>query len=51
MFAAEVGNCCGIVEEVAWEGLGDAGDGEGEGWGWGGGGGHGWVGGLEVGED
>lgn len=51
MFASEKGDGGGVVEEVAFEVLGDTGDGEGEGWGGRGGGGHGWVGGLGVGED
>ncbi len=53
MFASEPGDGGGVIEEVALEALGDAGDGEGEGWGWGGvsGRGHGWGRGLGVRED
>lgn len=47
VLAAEPGDGGGVVEEVALQALGDAGDGEGEGWGGMGGGWHGWFGGGE----
>ncbi len=51
VFASEPGDGGGVVEEVAFEVLGDAGDGEGEGWDGMGGCLHGWVGGSGVGKN